>query len=240
MSDADFINWPTSLLRPAKALAAQVPFTRSGGRSLGGIARYTRTDRGFWRITLTDVTVWSPAMRRQWNAIRTYLGGTAGLVAVPCWSFDSAPYASGSREPVVILPHDDDTYFEDDTGYYEGAIHIEMASTAPLGATTVTLRLVGASTAEGIRFSYQHALYETGPLIEQVAEDEYRVPIFPAIRQAIPADAWLEVDNPTCLCRLADDRGMDLELSSAEIDAATVEFVEAVDVWNDIALEAAA
>lgn len=227
------------MLRPARALAAQVPFSRSGGRSLGGIERVTRTDRGFWRLTLTDVTVFKPEMRRQWNIIRTMLNGRAGLISVPCWSFDSAPYVSGELERPLLLPHDDETSFGDDTLYYEGAIRIEMETFAPLGATVVTLRLVEASTAEGIRFSYQHALYETGRLIEQVGENTYRVPIFPAIRRAIPADAWLEVDNPTCLCRLADDRGMDLELSSAQIDTATVEFVEAVDFWNDLALEEA-
>lgn len=235
----DFIHWPTQLLRPASAIAAQVPFSRSGGRSLGGLERTTRSDRGFWRITLNDVTVRSREMRQQWNAIRTYLGGKSGLVVIPAWSFDSAPFVSGKREPAVYLPHDDDQPFEDETEYYEGAIRIEMASFAPLSSTIVTLRLVEAASAAGIRFSYQHALYETGPVIEQTAEDTFRVPVFPAIRQAIPADAWLEVDNPTCLCHLADDRGMDLNLSNVEIDAQTVEFVEAVDVWNDLAVEAA-
>lgn len=179
-------------------------------------------------------------MRRQWNAIRTGINGRAGLVVVPCWSFDSAPYASGQREPYLTFPHDDGTAFSDGTEYYEGAIRIEMATYAPLSATVVTLRLVNAASAEGIRFSYQHAIYETGMLIEQAGKNTYRVPVFPAIRQAIPADAWLEVDNPTCLCHLADDRGMDLELSNSEIDAATVEFAEAVDFWNDLAREEAA
>ena len=237
MSDVDFINWPTSLLRPARALAAQVPFTRSGGRSLGGIARYTRTDKGFWRITLTDVTLWSPEMRREWNMIRTELNGQAGLVAVPCWSIDSAPYPSGKRERPTIYTHEDDTFFDDSTGYYEGSIRLATASYAPIGATTIVLRQINASGVEGIRFSYQHALYETGRITEQVGIDEYRVPIFPAVRAAIPGGAWLEVDNPTCLCRLADDRGMDIELSAAQIDQATVDFVEAVDVWNDLATE---
>lgn len=136
-----------------------------------------------------------------------------------------------------MLPHDDGTFFSDGTGYAEGAIHIEAGATAALGSSSIVLRLVAASGAEGIRFSYQHALYETGPVIEQLAADLFRVPIFPAIRQAIPDGAWLEVDSPTCLCRLADDRGMDLELSPAEIDSGTVEFVEAVDFWNDLALE---
>lgn len=240
MPDVDFIHWPTRLLRPASALASQVPFTRSGGRTLGGTERTTRTDLGYWRLTLENVSVRSREMRQQWNATRVKLGGRAGLVAVPCWSFDSAPYVSGERERAIYLPHDDGTTFDDGAEYYEGAIHIEMAAFAPLSSTVVTLRLVAASTAAGIRFSYQHALYETGPVIEQTGANTFRVPVFPAIRQAIPADAWLEVDNPTCLCRLVDDRGMDLMLSNVEIDTQTIEFVEAVDYWNDRAREAAA
>lgn len=232
---ADFIHWPTRLLRPVKATASLVPFTRSGGRSLGGIERTTRTDRGFWRIALDDVTVYSPKMRRAWNAIRVQLGGRAGLVAVPAWSFDSAPYASGSREPVVTTLHDDGTTFDDGTEYAQGAIDIQMASYAPLGATVVTIRLVHASQAAGIRFSYQHALYETGPILAEVGDGVFQVPVFPAIRMPIPTGAQLEADEPTCLSHLVDDTGMDLQLSSAQIDAASVQFVEAVDYWNALA-----
>jgi len=235
----DFIQWPTKLLRPATTLVSPVGFTRSGGRSLGGIERTTRTDRGFWRISLNDVSVWSPAMRRTWNAIRTKAGGRAGTFAVPAWSFDSAPYASGQRERSILTTHADGTTFDDGTSYYQGSIDIQMATFAPLGAAVVTLRLVHASTAAGIRFSYQHALYETGPIIGQPTETTFQVPVFPAIRQAIPAGATLECDNPTCLAHLVDDRGMDISLNNTEIDTASVEFVEAVDVWNDLAIEAA-
>lgn len=236
---ADYLNWPTNLLRPAKATASPVAFTRSGGRSLGGIERTTRTDRGYWRISLSDITVWSSEMRRTWNAIRTQLNGRAGIVAVPAWSFDSAPYASGQRENPILTPHEDGSTFDDGTEYLQGAIDIEMASFAPLGSTVATLKLVKASSASGIRFSYQHALYETGAILAQPAEDTFQVSIFPAVRQAIPANASLECDVPTCLVHLADDRGMDIDLSAGEIDAASVEFVEAVDYWNDLALEAA-
>ncbi len=235
----DFIHWPTKLLRPASAIASPVAFTRSGGRSLGGIERATRTDRGFWRLTLNDVTIHKPAMRRTWNAIRTQLGGRAGIVAVPAWSIDSAPYVSSERDPLALTTHDDGTKFDDGAAYSQGAIDIQMASYAPLGSTVVTLRLVHAASGSGIRFSYQHALYETGAVLSEPGEGLVQVSVFPSIRAAIPAGAQLEVERPTCLCRLADDRGMDLPLTAAQIDAATVEFVEAVDVWNALALEVA-
>lgn len=236
---ADYIHWPTRMLRPQTSIVSQVAFTRSGGRSLGGIERVTRTDKGFWRITLSEVLVWDRAQRRVWNAIRTKLNGRAGLIAVPAWSIDSAPYPSGNFEPLVSVPHDDGTTFDDGTEYGQGSLDIQMATYAPLGATVVTIRLVRASQATGIRFSYQHALYETGPILNEVAVGVFQVPIFPAVRMAIPAGAQLEADDPTCLCHLVSDSAMDLDLNSNQANQSTVEFVEAVDYWNDLALGAA-
>ncbi|KKB80778.1 hypothetical protein VW35_00785 [Devosia soli] len=233
---ANIIRWPAKLLVPARAMASQVAFSRGGGKSLGGIERNIRTDRGFWRVSMTDVSVRTRAMRRVWNTIATDLAGKAGLVAVPVWAFDSAPYPSGEREREALVTFDDDTGFDDDSAFIQGSINVEMATYAPLGATVITVRLINAAAAAGIRFSYQDALYQTGRVLAQPSETTFQVPVFPAIRQAIPAGAQLECDAPTCLCHLSDDRGMDLPLNNTEIDVASVEFVEAVDYWNDLAL----
>jgi len=238
MTDS-IIHWPTTVLPPGEVQANLTPFTRSGGRTLGGIDRVIRTDRGHWGLSLEQVPVYSAAQHRTWNALRTRLGGRAGLIAVPALSFKSAPFVSGQREPAVLSSHDDDTSFDDSTEYAQGAIDIRMASYAPLGATVVTLSLVYAASVVGIRFSYQHALYETGPILAQSGETTLQVPVFPAIRQPIPAGAHLEVDAPTCLCRLRDDAGMDISEGITPLLRPSVAFVEAVDYWNDLVLEVA-
>jgi hypothetical protein len=161
--------------------------------------------------------------------------GKAGLVVVPVQSVHSAPYASGSYQDPVSAPHGDGTSFSDGARYRQGVIDIQMSSFAPLGATIVTLRQVNAESVSGIRFSYQHALYETGPIIREVSEGVFQVPIAPAIRMAIPAGAMLEVDEPTCLCRLADDRGMDQQEGISILYRRSVTFDEADDYWNDLA-----
>lgn len=232
----NILDWPADALPPAEVMANLVPFTRSGGRSLGGIERTTRTDRGYWQITLDQIPVSEPAQRRVWNALRTGLGGRAGLIAVPVWSFFSAPYASGKYEAEASLPHDDGSTFSDGSTYSQGAIDIEMASYAPLGATVVSLRLINAASAAGIRFSYQHALYETGPIIDEPGQNVFQVSVFPAIRAPIPANAQIEVDEPTCLCHLAEDRGMDQQEGISMLQRRSVTFVEAIDFWNDLAL----
>lgn len=227
--------WPYEVL-PAYAIAPNPSaFSRGGGRSLGGIERKVRSDRGFWKITLTNIPVTSNEQRRLWSAIRAALGGAAGLIAVPVWSYGAAPYVSGEREPLILTPHDDDTLFDDDTPYEQGAITLQMAEAVAISATVVKLRIVNAAPdLVGIRFSYQHALYETGPAISVVG-NVWTVPVVPAIRAAIPAGAELECDMPTCLVHLADDNAMDIDFNAMEYTQANVSFVEAVDYWSDLA-----
>jgi hypothetical protein len=238
----DFIHWPAELLTPMSSPFDPSPFTRSGGRSLGGLARFTRTDRGFWTGSLNNIAFRRAKQfeqARAWNQIRTDLGGQAGLIAVQICATRYWASAGFKDFSSVLHPHDDGTPFSDDTEYAEGAIRLQMASFAPLGSTVVTLRRTTGEVIEGVRFSYQHAMYETGSLIEQIDENTFRVPVFPAIRMAIPADAWLEADRPTLLCRLATDNEMNIEFPAAGMPRPSVNFIEAVDVWNDLALEAA-
>lgn len=234
---ADIIHWPYKLLVPETATVATVPFSRSGGRSLGGLSRSARSDRGYWRASLSNVFLYSADQRRTWDAIDAALSGSPGLVAVPGWAFETAPFANGVYVKPVELPHGDDTFFDDGTGYSQGQIAIEMASFAPISATVVTIRIIaGDPNPSGIRFGYQYALYKTGRVIEQVAADTWRVEITPSIRAPIPAGAMLEADEPMVLCHLAQDDGMNRTISAPRPDRPSVEFIEAVDFWSDQAL----
>lgn len=232
-----FLYWPKCTLTPKETPANLTPFTRGGGKVLNGMERATRTDKGSWTVELQGISIGGRDFdkKRTWNAIRTGLGGRAGLIVVPVWSWDTAPYASGQFERPALLPHDDDTPFDDGTLYEQGAIDIVMETPASISQNVVTLRrVVAAENLVGIRFSYQHALYETGPAID-VDGDLWTVPISPSIRAPIPAGASLECDDPTCLVRLAEDRGMDLPQGKRERQEVSVSFVEAVDYWNDLA-----
>jgi hypothetical protein len=236
---ADIIAWPLCVLRPQQASANVVPFSRTGGRSLGGVERAVRTDLGFWAIEYSNVIVQS-RYRDQWQtwqAIRQKLAGRVGLVAVPVRSSLSAPYASGNFEPTASVPHDDNVPLDDDSLYTQSAILVVSDGVTPLGATVIRLRIIkAAANLAGVRFSYQHALYETGPIIS-VEGDIWTVPIWPSVRALIPSGADLEFDQPTCLCRLASDGGMDIQSDSIRKSAyPSVSFQEATDYWNDLAL----
>lgn len=204
--------WPTTLV-PAQILANPVPFTRSGGRSLGGLERVTRTDRGFWSIAYKGVLLQSAASRRLWNATRVALSGAATSIAIPVWSHDASEAVSG--------------------------IAVTMGAAGSLGDTSVVLTLgSGITDLSGVRFSYNHALYETGTATLTVGAD-WTLPIFPALRADIADNAALEFNLPTCLVKLASDREMDVSLTAGLVDQADVAFVEDTEYWNSIATTAA-
>jgi hypothetical protein len=232
----DIIAWPPDLLVPEECHPNLVPYTRSGGRSLGGIEPAVRTDVGFWSIDLANIAIYSRAQRQTWTAIRQMLGGKAGLIAVPAWSFDTAPYVSGEFEQPGTVTHDDDTLFDDGTPYIQGAISVVTEGNTPIASTTIRLRVIkAAADLVGVRFSYSHALYETGPVIDNDG-DIWTVSISPTVRELIPAGASLEFDMPTCLCHLTEDRGMDGGVNNIAFEQRSVSFTEATDYWNRLAL----
>ena len=229
------LHWPLDVLRPAQILPNVVPFSRTGGVSLGGIERVVRTDRGWWTIAYKGITLGSPAARRAWNSIRTKLAGRAGTLSVPVWSFDAMPWRSGAVHGHLLSTNSDDSAFSDGARWATRGNLVELATEAAIGDTSVTLRLVyGPADLSGIRFSYEHALYETGAATD-IDGDEWTVPVFPAIRRAIPADAGLEVDMPRCLVRLASDAAMNTSFNVSRGDKVDVAFVEDVATWNDLA-----
>lgn len=211
-----------------------VPFSRSGGRTLGGIEPSTRTDLGFWEINYGNVVLNNHrrAQWQTWQAIRQKLGGRAGLIAVPVRASLSAPYVSGAFEHMPETTHSDGAHFGDGTPYTQGAISVVSHGVTAVGATQIRLRVINsAADLVGVRFSYLHALYETGP-VRDIDEDIWTVPIWPSVRELIPAGAELEFDRPTCLCHLAEDRGMDLPQDAiTKFSLPSVAFQEATDYW---------
>ena len=207
--------------------------SRTGGRTLGGVERATQTDTGYWQaeieFLIRDRNAW-----KVWKAIETELNGRTGVVAILMNEKHSAPYVGGIESRPVITNHSDGTSFSDGAGYRTRSIDLKMGSAAPVGSTVVTLEAVNAGDdLTGVTFSYQYAAYETGSLISK-SGDLWQMRVFPPIRQAIPAGADLECDDPMCLMHLMTDTGMDAEQSPDPLAKKTVHFNEAVDFWADL------
>lgn len=229
------IVWPEKLLSPLECRAYLVPFTRSGGRTLGGVKPSTRTDLGHWRIDILGIPMHGQGKRRTWDAISAYLGGSSGRIAVPAWAMDSAPYASGKEEPLIEVPHSDGSTFSDGSEYQQNAISVVSVGVTAIGATVMSMRLInGVADLSGVRFSYNHALYQTGQVVS-VEDDIWTVRITPSVRELIPAGADLEFDRPTCVCNLVDDDGMQRSMNADRFERASVSFIEDTDYWWRVA-----
>jgi len=231
----DFTLWPADRLPAREIEANPVPFSRTGGRTLGGLERPIRTDKGYWTFSYR-FQLYSTAQRRTWNAIRTQVSGRSGLLIMPVWSWDTAPYASGVFEyEHILVPHSDGTPFSDGALYQQNSISVRSADAVAIGATSMRLQILEADAdLAGVRFSYNHALYETGPAT-LVSGAFWTVDLFPAVRAPIPAGADLEFNLPTCLVRLVDDRGLDVSMNPSGISEHSVAFNEACDYWSDLA-----
>lgn len=233
----DIIRWPSAILKPASIEPNVVAFTRSGGRTLGGLERVVRTDRGFWSIVYRGVPLATPSERRLWNVLAEHCGGAAGLLEVPVWPFDTAPWPAGTVNGRLLTGHSDGSSFSDDALYAQPAIGVTLVNAVAIGATSVTLRIgYGIEDLAGVRFGHQGALYRTGAPTSITGSD-WTVPVSPAIRAAIPAGADLELGLPTCVVRLASDREMDVIFSRGGVDRRDVAFLEAADYWTDLAAE---
>lgn len=232
---ADFRVWPKSVLKIGGCEFIEETFSRSGGTSLENSETITQTDLGKWRAELGPIPLYYPNEWRVWRGIATYLNGRSGIVAVPANAKFTAPYVNGIPSEPSLTPHSDGSTFSDGTQYRTRSIDLKMSTAAVLGATVVSIQSVNAGDdLTGIRFSYQYAMYQTGELINKTG-DVWQMRIFPAIRQAIPAGADLECDDPMCLMRLESDTEMSVRETPNRLATPTIRLVEAVDYWNDLA-----
>lgn len=232
---ADILVWPHALLKPSDTLADVVPFTRTGGRVIGGAKPAYRTDLGHWRIDLNNVALVSAAQKRAWDAISVYLSGSSGRIAVPVWARDTAPYASGQMEDDILVPHSDGSTFSDGSMYMQSPISVVSVGTTAIGATVMSMRVIaGAQDLSGARFSYQHAAYKIGQVLD-VAGDIWTVRITPSVAALIPTGADLEFHRPTCVCNLDKDTGMRRGMRADRVEFYSVSFVEDTRYWNDLA-----
>ncbi|WP_152986629.1 hypothetical protein [Pseudovibrio sp. POLY-S9] len=230
------IHWPHSLFASqGKPSFQKRPFSRSGGMTLGGRELVTQTDLGFWRARIPNIVLRRRDLRHEeaWNAIEVALHGQVGLVIVSV-SHVGSQVQKLAKQARSYVPHADETGFSDDTFYASEPALVQLEEQATLGSTVLKLRgLQSGLRLSGIHFSYLHALYNTGPIIETVG-DVVRVPIFPAIRAPIPAGTLLNVTEPSCLMKLASDNEMNLDFSSSSFTRKTVNFVEAIDYWDKV------
>lgn len=226
---------------PREELPARRPFFNVARRSVAGpatregLGQVSASDAGIWKATFEEIIVYQQNGRdriKLWHAIDGLLDGRLNTVLMPVETTGRRPLPAGVTDEDIdyeeTTPHDDDSFFDDDSGYLNSWIGVEVASNAAARATTLSLTKVAAGDLEpGMRFSIGERLYQIKTVVSQTA-GAATITINLPLREAVVAGAECNFARPVCLMRLATDEEMDLAIEMARYAFPTINLVEAL------------
>ncbi|CAN7516387.1 hypothetical protein [Brucella pseudogrignonensis] len=224
MSDA--ILWPCSVLTPRNRLVDPAYRSVSGGTAINGFSQVVSSDAGIWKATFDQVVIRNAQQVKAWRAIRAHTEGRLRPVLICLCEGRRRPLPPGVGPSNPALPHSDEAFFADDSGYVTRLVGIRTSSSAALRATTLILsKQTSVDLEPGQRFSIGERLYEIRKIVSQ-SNSSATVNIWPPLREAVPSGSDVEFDRPVLRVRLETDAEMDLMLELNRFGSPTVNFVE--------------
>lgn len=216
------IRWPRAVLRPQNASFDIAPRSLAAPSSVSGVGQVVSSDAGIWKATFSNVVIRDRQHVLAFRAIANLLEGRLGSILVPfCRGYQPVPGdADGLYEQV---PHSDDSFFDDDTGYVGRVIDVVTVGPMALRAVSGTVSVNYAGQVEpGQHFSVGERLYR----VRSFNPDTGAITFRPPLREAVPSGTNLEFDSPVCRMRLATDSEMDLPLDLGRFSFPSVNFIE--------------
>jgi len=210
-------EWPFALLQPRSVGIHLVPGNIGGGPAMaGGNEQVAATANALWRFTYSDIPIHDPDQILAIRAMEVLLEGRAGVICLHAYDGKRAPWLTVGS-PIIA----------------------SADSAIAVGATSGSIKMTsGGVPLPGMFFSWEDTASGSiaGPwlyCLETVGAPSGSPPVYPVtfqppLRTAIPDDDPLEFDRPMCRARLADDRGLSMELNLLEHASHTVEFEEAI------------
>ncbi len=221
------IRWPVCILPPRNVSFDIAARSLAAPASIGGATQVVASDAGVWKATFGDIRVTGQDGVLSWRAIATLLEGRLGSVLVPL----CRGYQPVLQDPDALydpVPHDDDTFFDDDTGYAGSTTSVHFASGAAVRAVSATVTIgYGGTLQPGQHFSVGERLYRLRSVV-YANDTQASITFRPPLREAVAAGIPLEFDDPVCRMRLASDGEMDLELQMRRWGSPSVNFLEAL------------
>lgn len=219
--------WPSDLAprRVAFSLRGQVI---AGPVSLTGRSQATATDTGYWTAVLSGIPTGGAARVKAYRRLLGQLAGGAGIVKVPAFDREQAPWPVAGVYTATPSDFTDGTEFSDGTGFFEPVIKVTAGADAAIGATQIAVVVASADTIVGGEyFSVHGRLYRIESVLS-VSGGNQAWAITPAVRAAIASGARLDFDRPVCRMRLAAEGEGDLDLERGLYGFPSMTFVEAV------------
>jgi hypothetical protein len=221
------IVWPICTLTPSVGGRPNyMPRNVGGGQSsLSGFMQVVGADAGIWAVTYQGVPLKNKAQILTWDAIALLLEGRLNPLLVPVWEGSRQPFPEGSTG-YDSIPHSDDSFFSDGSGYSQPVILATVAADAALRATTISIAVAsGDALQPGHYFSIGERLYQIRTVVSEES-GVYTVTIRPPLRAAISEDDAVEFDRPHCKMRLTSDDAMQRILDLNRHGRPSVSFIE--------------
>jgi hypothetical protein len=212
------VIWPISVLKPQEAMFHLRGMNISGPVSGSGAADVISGDAPFWVASFGSVVVTTKERRLSWRGVAAKLQGRINTIIVPYCRRDQPLISAPTGEDI---PHSDDTFFDDDTGYDGSDALVRTVTDLQKDAVSAVVQiLVSGEIVPGHVFSFGDRLYEIRDVVgSQLVWN-------PPLREAVPAGTELNFRDPRCRMRLASDDEMMLRLDMGRRGFPTVNFVE--------------
>lgn len=219
------IRWPIGVLSPQDVMFDIAPRSLSAPASVSGQSQVVSSDAGIWKAMFANIYVKGEARVLTFRAISNLLEGRLGTILVPfCRGYQPVlTEPEGLYEPV---PHSDDTFFSDGSGYVGATVEATLVSGIAARSVSATLDIAyGGTLQPGQHFSIGERGYRLRTVVYTDA-DTAAITFRPPLREAATAGTRLEFDDPVVRMKLASDSEMDLELQLRRFGRPTVNFVE--------------
>ncbi|WP_246670746.1 hypothetical protein [Aminobacter sp. MDW-2] len=225
------IIWPCSRLVPRNISVDPASRTMAGPASVSGFAQVVASDAGLWKATYGEIPVRDTQglnLVQLWRAISVQAEGRLNPLLICVHDIERKPYPAGTSDADLEgqVPHSDNAFFDDDTGYVSSVIDVSLSADAAVRATTLYVtKALSGDLEPGHRFSIGERLYQIRSVTAQDAASA-TIKIWPPLREAWSSGARLEFDRPVLRVRLASDKEMDLPLELGRWSFPSVNFIE--------------
>lgn len=222
------IRWPDQVLSP-RALSVDIaPRSLSGPSSISGAVQVVSSDAGIWRVTFEGIPVVNEQKVKAWRGVAGLLEGRLNAIVVPISRFYQPAWVEGEDELVEPVPHSDDAFFSDGSGYVGSVNEVTLAGSVAARATTANVSIAYGGTLEpGQHFSIGERLYRIRT-VTYTSDTAATITFRPPLREAASLGDRLEFDDPVVRVKLATDDEMQLPLDYNRWAFVAVNFVEDV------------
>lgn len=227
------VHWPEKILKPQTISVDLAHRNLRSPSAANGFTQVVSNSAGIWKVSFSNIPVYSAQMIKCWRAIDTLTEGQLYPLSIPVFDHPRSPSSTDDYGSNLYrfynnpVPHSDGAFFSDGSGYVSTWTLVFAATAGTVGATTVSvLKSPPLATLEpGQRFSINDRLYQ----IQRITSQEDTTATFtvrPPIREAFSIGSRLEFDVPRLRVKLMSDTAMNIPLNFNQQTFPTLDFIE--------------